>query len=143
MDMNYVVSFLEKIVNIPSPSGYTKEVMKVVEEEAKGFGYGAEYSRKGGLIITVLGKTGHCLGISAHVDTLGAMVRSVTSEGKLKLISVGGFTMELSDEGRAAAAKYLAETYEADLERWKQHPSLLDCEPWTPPTPEEEASGQS
>ena len=49
----------------------------------------------------------------------------------------------LSDEGRAAAAKYLAETYEADLERWKQHPSLLDCEPWTPPTPEEEASGQS
>ena len=52
MDMNYVVSFLEKIVNIPSPSGYTKEVMKVVEEEAKGFGYGAEYSRKGGLIIT-------------------------------------------------------------------------------------------
>ena len=53
MDMNYVVSFLEKIVNIPSPSGYTKEVMKVVEEEAKGFGYGAEYSRKGGLIITV------------------------------------------------------------------------------------------
>ena len=44
---------------------------------------------------------------------------------------------------RAAAAKYLAETYEADPERWKQHPSLLDCEPWTPPTPEEEASGQS
>ena len=94
MDMNYVVSFLEKIVNIPSPSGYTKEVMKVVEEEAKGFGYVVEYSRKGGLIITVPGKTGHCLGISAHVDTLGAMVRSVTSEGKLKLISVGGFTME-------------------------------------------------
>lgn len=59
MDMNYVVSFLEKIVNIPSPSGYTKEVMKVVEEEAKGFGYGAEYSRKGGLIITVPGKIGH------------------------------------------------------------------------------------
>ena len=49
----------------------------------------------------------------------------------------------LSDEGRAAAAKYLAETYEADPERWKQRPSLLDCEPWTPPTPEEEASGQS
>ncbi|OLA23809.1 MAG: hypothetical protein BHW25_07175 [Faecalibacterium sp. CAG:82-related_59_9] len=47
------------------------------------------------------------------------------------------------DVCRAAAAKYLAETYEADPERWKQHPSLLDCEPWTPPAPEEEASGQS
>ena len=45
----------------------------------------------------------------------------------------------LSDEGRAAAAKYLADTYNAELERWKQRPSILDCEPWTPPAPEPDA----
>ena len=38
---------------------------------------------------------------------------------------------------------YLPTMYEADPERWKQHPSLLDCEPWTPSAPEEETSGQS
>ncbi len=28
--MSYVISMLEKIVNIPSPSGYTKEVMNAI-----------------------------------------------------------------------------------------------------------------
>lgn len=94
MTMDYVVSFLEKIVNIPSPSGYTKEVMKVVEGEAALWGYESEHNRKGGLVITVPGKEKDALGLAAHVDTLGAMVRSVTSSGMLNLIPVGGFTME-------------------------------------------------
>ena len=44
----------------------------------------------------------------------------------------------LTEEGRAAAAKYLADAYAAEPERWHQHPSLLDCEPWTPPAEESE-----
>ena len=53
--MNYVVSFLEKLVNTPSPSGFTDEVMALVEKEAAGFGFRSHYSRKGGLIIEVPG----------------------------------------------------------------------------------------
>ena len=37
--MNYVVAFLEKLVNTPSPSGFTDEVMALVEKEAAGFGF--------------------------------------------------------------------------------------------------------
>lgn len=92
--MTYVTNILEKIVNIPSPSGYTKEVLKVVEEEARGFGYSSTYNRKGGLIIEVPGQTKEVLGLSAHVDTLGAMVRSITPEGRLNIVLVGGFMME-------------------------------------------------
>ena len=47
----------------------------------------------------------------------------------------------LSEEGRAATAQYLKDTYEADLPLWKQRPSLLDSEPWTPPAPEETPEG--
>jgi putative aminopeptidase FrvX len=92
--MTYVTEILEKIVNIPSPSGYTKEVLKVVEEEAKAFGYSSTYNRKGGLIIEVPGQAKEVLGLSAHVDTLGAMVRSLTPEGRLNIVLVGGFMME-------------------------------------------------
>jgi putative aminopeptidase FrvX len=92
--MTYVTEILEKIVNIPSPSGYTKEVLKAVEEEAKSFGYSSTYNRKGGLIIEVPGQTKEVLGLSAHVDTLGAMIRSVTPEGRLNIVLVGGFMME-------------------------------------------------
>lgn len=91
---NYMVNTLETLVNIPSPSGYTKQVMKFVEEAAAGFGYTSEYTRKGGLVITVPGKSDRVIGLSAHVDTLGAMVRSVTSAGNLKLTAVGGYMMQ-------------------------------------------------
>ena len=30
----------------------------------------------------------------AHVDTLGAMVRSVTADGQLKIMPVGGYMMQ-------------------------------------------------
>lgn len=90
----YIVRILEKIVNIPSPSGCTKEVMKAVEEEAVKFGYSVTYNRKGGMIITVPGKTESVLGVSAHVDTLGGMVRAIKSNGYLSMVSIGGFMME-------------------------------------------------
>lgn len=92
--MTYVTTILEKIINIPSPSGYTKEVLKAVQDEARSFGYSSDYNRKGGLIIEVPGETEEVLGLSAHVDTLGAMVRSITPQGMLNMVLVGGFMME-------------------------------------------------
>jgi putative aminopeptidase FrvX len=91
--MKYIIETINKLVNIPSPSGYTSEVMEYVRKEAEGFGYSWEYSNKGGLIISVPGKTKETLGLSAHVDTLGAMVRSITPGGMLRITLVGGFTM--------------------------------------------------
>ena len=45
----------------------------------------------------------------------------------------------LTEEGRAAAAAWISGTYHSDPERWQSAPSILDCEPWTPPArPEEE-----
>ncbi len=44
----------------------------------------------------------------------------------------------LSDEGRTLAANYLTETYAAETELWKNRPSILDCEPWSPPVSEPE-----
>lgn len=92
--MEYMIKTIEKLVNIPSPSGYTKEVMDFVKEEAESFGYSCEYIQKGGLIISVKGQTEETVGLSAHVDTLGAMVRSITSGGMLKFALVGGYTMQ-------------------------------------------------
>ena len=91
--IDYIIQTLETLVNIPSPSGYTGEVMEFVKKEAEGFGCMAEYSQKGGLILSVSGKDSETVGLSAHVDTLGAMVRSIDPEGYLRFTLVGGFTM--------------------------------------------------
>ncbi len=92
--MEYIIETLKVLVNIPSPSGYTKEVMEYVRGQAEGFGYVCEYSQKGGLVIRVKGLKNETLGLSAHVDTLGAMVRSISREGMLKFTMVGGYTMQ-------------------------------------------------
>lgn len=89
-----MVAFLKKLVETPSPSGYTKQVMALVEQEAAALGFASSYNRKGGLMIQVPGRTNEVLGLTAHVDTLGAMVRSISSDGMLRIISVGGFMME-------------------------------------------------
>ncbi|MDF2909119.1 MAG: yhfE [Herbinix sp.] len=91
--MDYIIKTIESLVNIPSPSGYTKEIMEFVRKEAEGYGYPCEFNQKGGLIISVPGKGDETLGLSAHVDTLGAMVRSIDSEGTLKFTLIGGYTM--------------------------------------------------
>jgi len=91
--IEYIIKTIETLVNIPSPSGFTKEVMDFVKSEAEGFGYSCESSQRGGLIISVEGSNSETLGLSAHVDTLGAMVRSIDAEGTLKFTLVGGYTM--------------------------------------------------
>ena len=48
----------------------------------------------------------------------------------------------LTDEGRAAAAEYLSSAYSTDLALWKQRPSILDCEPWSPPPKDEDAESR-
>ncbi len=91
--MDYIIKTIESLVNIPSPSGYTKEIMEFVRKEAEGFGYSCDLNQKGGLIISVPGKGNETIGLSAHVDTLGAMVRSVDPDGTLKFTLIGGYTM--------------------------------------------------
>ncbi len=92
MDKNtsYIIEFAKQILSIPSPSGYTHEVIEAIEAETKALGFKCSKTKKGNLIIEVDGLTKETLGLSAHVDTLGAMVRSITSDGQLKFTTIGG-----------------------------------------------------
>lgn len=90
--MNKTVQYIEKLVNIPSPSGYTRQVMQFVKKELENFGYQPVYTNKGGLMVTIEGKNKekHRM-VTAHVDTLGAMVRGIKPDGRLKMHLIGGF----------------------------------------------------
>ncbi|MEK3974299.1 M42 family metallopeptidase [Psychrobacillus sp. FSL K6-1267] len=86
------VSLLKQLVEIPSPSGYTKEIMDFMEQFLKEINVDYKRTNKGALIATIKGDndTKHRL-LTAHTDTLGAMVKEVKSSGRLKLSMVGGF----------------------------------------------------
>lgn len=86
------LKYLEKLIEIPSPTGYTREVTEYIVKEVRNMGYEAVRINKGGVIVTLKGKddTKHRV-ITAHVDTLGAIVRAVKSDGRLKMDKIGGF----------------------------------------------------
>lgn len=87
----YLFETVHRIFSIDSPSGYYHAVMDEVHKIADELGYPFEQIRKGCGIITVEGDSNdETVMLSAHVDTLGAMVRSITDQGELKFTLVGG-----------------------------------------------------
>ena len=95
--MQLDLSLLEKIFNIDSPTGYTKNIIDFLDEYVKDLGYVTERNKKGNLIVSVKGETDYTIGLSAHVDTLGLMVRSVMPTGDLRFTTVGGFILPTLD----------------------------------------------
>lgn len=92
MNHNEKVQLIKQLVKIPSPSGHTGEVIQFVEKYFQDLGVETKRNRKGGLIVTLPGKNDQEQRmLTAHVDTLGAMVKEVKSDGRLKLDLIGGF----------------------------------------------------
>lgn len=90
--MKNTIKYIEKLTSIPSPSGFTKNIMKYVSEESKRMGHKVLITNKGGVMVTVKGEddSKHRM-LTAHLDTLGAMVKEIKEDGRLKLSKVGGF----------------------------------------------------
>ncbi len=90
----YILDLLKRLLDTPSPSGYTREVMNLVREEAEALEIPFSQNEKGGALLRLKGSdSSRTIALSAHVDTLGAMVRAVNSNGTLAITSVGGFMM--------------------------------------------------
>lgn len=90
---DYILDFLKKILETESPSGFCQNIMKLIKEEANDMGYDMEFTNKGCGVLKIEGKNKEVLGLSAHVDTLGAMVRSIKSNGTIRFTSIGGYLM--------------------------------------------------
>ncbi|GIP32688.1 M42 family metallopeptidase [Paenibacillus sp. J2TS4] len=89
----YVLNLLQRLLSIPSPSGYCRQAMNLLEQEAGKLGVSFESLPKGGGVLTLPGQSDEPIGLTAHVDTLGAMVRSIKASGRIRLSSIGGFAM--------------------------------------------------
>ena len=86
---DHIVSTLEKLVAIPSPTGYTRRAAEWVAEQLRGMGYAPEITNRGN-VLCHLGGEGDGLILSAHFDTLGGMVRSIRGNGGLRIARLGG-----------------------------------------------------
>ncbi len=91
INRDYLLKALESIVSVPSPSGFAMKAVECCESMASELGYPSWRNRKGNLCIKVEGERhDRCIGVFTHVDTLGAMVRSINADGTLRITGIGG-----------------------------------------------------
>lgn len=88
---DYIVNQAQKILSFDSPSGFTKEVADYVLNEYKKMGYSPYMTVKGGIFVDLGGKSkSDSILLEAHIDTLGAVVHEIKSNGRLKITAIGG-----------------------------------------------------
>ncbi|HWP80849.1 MAG TPA: M42 family metallopeptidase [Candidatus Acidoferrum sp.] len=87
--INYIEEKLRELIAIDSPSGYTKAVSDYAMGELEKIGF-APWVTQQGSVLASLGGEGHPLILSAHIDTLGAMVAEVKKNGRLRITPIGG-----------------------------------------------------
>lgn len=108
--LDYISEQLKALTAIPSPTGYTKNVTAYVHQTLTDLGYEPHYSKKGNVEVT-LGGEGHPLLLAAHLDTLGAMVRSVKANGRLRPTTLGGHQWSTADGENCVVITREGKTY--------------------------------
>lgn len=87
-----LITHLQTLVNIPSPSGFTSDALRFIETTLSKYPLTLQKTHKGAIIAKIEGKDDtRARLLTAHVDTLGAMVKRVKADGRLQLTKIGGF----------------------------------------------------
>lgn len=91
IDKEFTLKVAQDILTIHSPTGYTKDAIDKIEQYVNDLGYPSEKTLKGNLLVEIDGEDNdYTVGLSAHTDTLGLMVRSIDSDGGLNFTVLGG-----------------------------------------------------
>ena len=96
IDEKHFTQFLVDLLNIPSPTGFSENAIAFVEKELSQYKQlELSRTRKGALVVKWEVKSNKPpIALTAHVDTLGAVVKEIKergfAKGRLKLSRVGG-----------------------------------------------------
>lgn len=91
IDTTGLCDLLEDLVNTPSPTGDTEWAVSFVAQELEGLGAEVVRTRKGAAVAKFKGARKDApRALTAHVDTLGAMVSEIKPNGRLKLTALNG-----------------------------------------------------
>ena len=93
IDTSFLVQFLTELLNTPSPTGYTEAWIACVERALSAYpALELARTRKGALTVHwPCAQPGERRALTAHVDTLGAMVKEIKPNGRLRMTQIGGY----------------------------------------------------
>ncbi|MEM7620903.1 MAG: osmoprotectant NAGGN system M42 family peptidase [Pseudomonadota bacterium] len=98
VDTIYLQDVLVKMLQIPSPTGFTDQIVHFVGRELESLDVPFELTRRGAIRATLKGKqSSPDRAIVSHVDTLGAMVRELKDNGRLGVTMIGTWSARFAE----------------------------------------------
>ncbi|MDM8530976.1 M42 family metallopeptidase [Anaerolineales bacterium HSG25] len=89
---DFIRDFLLELLQTPSPTGNTDVAIELVEKYCAQLGLETYRTPKRSLVAKLPSqKNAPAITVASHVDTLGAMVREIKGNGRLKLTMLGGY----------------------------------------------------
>ncbi|MBB4305254.1 peptidase M42 family hydrolase [Rhodobium orientis] len=102
IDVEYLTDTLRKLLETPSPTGYTDSIVRWVSAELERLGLDVELTRRGAIRAIRPGKEKRgARAIVSHVDTLGAQVKFLKDNGRLALVPIGNWSARFAEGARA------------------------------------------
>jgi peptidase M42 family hydrolase len=103
IDTDYLQRCLQRLLAIPSPTGYTDNAVRECCAELKRLHVPFELTRRGAIRAIVSGREHRgARAIIAHLDTLGAQVKRIKANGRLELVPIGTWSARFAEGARCS-----------------------------------------
>jgi peptidase M42 family hydrolase len=101
IDTEYLTRCLERLLAVPSPTGYTDMIVREVCLELEDIGVPFEITRRGAIRALLKGRrSAGARAVISHVDTLGAQVKQIRDNGRLELVPIGTWSARFAEGAR-------------------------------------------
>ena len=120
IDIRFITSFLTDLLNIPSPTGSTNQAVHFVRETMANLKLDTRFNNKGSLIANWQGKaSSRPRAMTAHVDTLGGMVKEILPSGRLRMNRIGGLAWTAAEGEGVSISTESGKVYRGTLQAQK------------------------
>lgn len=97
-----LVTTLLDLLAVPSPAGFTDNVVRLVCSKLDRLGFPYELTRRGAIRVNLSGlQYSPDRALAAHIDTLGAQVKALKPNGRLELVMIGHWSARFAEGARA------------------------------------------
>lgn len=101
IDTEYLRDVLGRLLAVPSPTGYTDEIVRCVSEELTKLDIPFTATRRGALMALYGGDQEEgARAVVSHLDTLGATVKRIKDNGRLELVPIGTWSARAAETTR-------------------------------------------
>lgn len=116
IDKQYLLNTLEELLHIPSPTGFTDNIVRYVCKKLEEMDINYELTRRGAIRAHIAGEIrSPDRAIVTHLDTIGCMVRELKSNGRLCVMPVGHWSSRFAEGARVTVFSDGNRTYRGTI----------------------------